>query len=898
MKKAINKIQESVLSIKNIFLMFFVFVGLIVFSIISFILVDAVTSYEESKEISIANNFLADTRALNHALSKELLNATILVLSKRNGLTEDEIRKNKNSWRVIHEQNLTIFKEFKAKLANSDSNTLKNKSFSSLLETEKLLRQTGIELEKKREIHPDTLLDKFTLMFQSLDHVRTEILTPQDAGQFAIQQSLLIERSIRNLYDKTVIEGSLLTRVINQKESLDETLLNRLTIWREEAQSNRDYLNVYLNKIFEGQGFYKGDHFHPLEKSIKNMQDQFLKLDAIRKKIYLAYALNTDYDIASSDWHETLNAVLNSIKEVESFIILPAEKALIENVRDTFNQIEFILICSAMVLLILSILFYFLGKNVLKPIIKVTEQMSALAAGELQVNLPKMKRKDEIAKMVGALETFKDTALEARRLASFPEKNPDPIIELNENGIITYMNPSAKEKFPEMSVDAITHDLFTDFADLQMESLSESIVVVHERAVKEKFYERYTTFVKLEEKILIRVFVRDISIRKEKERALQETQEKADILLKALEANKTGIIIVNNKDTDKPIEYANDAFLELTEYSKENILGHSYEKWLDRSIQNNDKIIIGKIIETEGHLTKEVVLPKANGEEFWARLRLSPVHGEGTSSTAYIFIINDITEERKQKEEERKQQNMVSIAKMAGGMAHEINNALQPILGLSDTMQRKFEAEKQYEADKELAKIIYDYADYARNIVSDMLIFTKQDASNLEELNIVETIIEACEFVKQNIPENIKLKTSGLGFDKKTEKKYIVKANKTGLFQTVTNMAKNASHAIEDSGEIIIGVDKEELKINNEKALKEGQYIVLSLKDTGKGMDKETKSKVFEPFFSTKEIGKGTGLGMSVIYGIVKNWHGDIFVESELGKGTTFYIYLPILKEE
>lgn len=887
--------QIKSLSIQNIFLVFFLCVGLIIFSIISFIFFDAFKAYTKSHELHTANSLLEQTRALNYGLSDELVAATIYLSSRMNEKNQgtEALDTKRQAWLAVHDANLSLFSDVKLKIGSLVSDVENRTLFRQLLMAEKELVITGRDLQSGKLIHPDTLLEAFTAMFTSLDFVRTELLIPQDAGQFAFQQGLLIERVVQSLYDLTVIEGALLTRIISSESVLDEQVLSRLTLLRENASKDREYLDIYQEKISAGKGYFSGDDkdLQSLKDKIEKMEAQFEKLDDVRRKIYASSFLGAHYDITVGQWEMVLDNVLDSIKNVENIVILPAEMAIAKDVKGKTSQIQFMSVASFAVLGLLVILLYFLRRNVLKPIIDITERMTALAQGELDVRLPAITRKDEIARMVKALETFKNTAAEAARLASFPEKNPDPIIELNENGFITYVNPAAAQEFPQISVDAMAHPLFDDFVDLQVESLAETTTIIHEKEVNDKFYERYTTFVKLQDKVLVRIFLRDITKRKEKERALKETQEKAEILLNALETSNTGIVILDTRKENKTVTYVNDSFVRLIGYERAALIGKSYDLWLGKNTDSNVVGNIEKTIETEGHLIAELELCRPDGVPFWVRMRMAPVHAH--DGITYIFIINDITEERQQEEIERKQQNMMSIAKMAGGMAHEINNALQPILGLSEAMLKKFELEEQYEADKELAKVIYDYADYARNIVSDMLVFTKQDATQAEELDVVETLKNTLTLSHEAVAKDMALKVSGLGYDEKVEGPLKIKANKTGLFQIFTNLIKNARHAMDDDGTLSVHIGLEKLGLYNTRSLPAGDYVVVSLSDTGHGMDEETQAKVFEPFFSTKEIGKGTGLGLSVIYGIMKNWRGDIFLESKVGVGTTFFLYWP-----
>jgi PAS domain S-box-containing protein len=893
-----NEIDIGSLSLQRVFLLFCSAVAVIVLAILFFIAIEAFRAYEDSFHLRSTTKLAIDSRAINYGLAEESVASTkYLAALDAENQDELEIKSRKEDWFILHQKNIQNLARFKLEVNKIVKGDRKAVILKQILQVENILIDLSKVIRANESLDQDTLLEEYIQIFNVLDIVRVEILSPQNAGQFVMRQSLLVGRAVQDLYDLTVSEATLLTRIIYDKDHInDGNVMARLTNWRDEATKNREYLRLYISTTFQNENFTKGSEFNDLENAIKAMEGSFSALDTLRRKLYAASMLGTNHRISLDEWNQILTKTLDDIKNVEKLVVVPAQIAVQENVHYKVQQIALIFLSSLFIFGNVAILFYFLKNNVLSPIENVTGSMTSLAAGELNVDLPKVPRKDEIWHMVEALAVFKDTALEARRLASFPQKNPDPIIELNENGFITYINPAAKMTFPDISVDAMSHPLFKDFVDLQVESLKESGTSTHEVNVGDKYYERYTTFINLQGKALIRVFIRDITERIEKEKALKETQEKAQVLLGALDTSNTAILMVDLTKDDWTISYLNDSFSNLTGYKSREILDKAHDSWINSKKQSHVLKKLNKAIKSESSSQEEFQIMNKSGDLFWARIRGTPVFAEHEHPVAYILIMNDITDDKLKAELERKQQNMMSIAKMAGGMAHEINNALQPILGLSETLLKKFKEDEAYASDTEMAKVIYDYADYARNIVSDMLAFTKQDAREDVEFDAISILKEVMVFAQDTAPETVKFEFSGVGFDVEQEGDLIIKADKTGLIQIFTNLVKNACHAMNDKGTIRVNVDKVKIDSYTADNVVLGEHIKIALSDTGSGMNKETLEKVFEPFFSTKEIGKGTGLGLSVIYGIIKNWNGEIYVESEEGKGTTFFIYLPLVQ--
>ncbi len=190
-------------------------------------------------------------------------------------------------------------------------------------------------------------------------------------------------------------------------------------------------------------------------------------------------------------------------------------------------------------------------------------------------------------------------------------------------------------------------------------------------------------------------------------------------------------------------------------------------------------------------------------------------------------------------------------------------------------------------------KGIYTGALRAKELVKQILTFSRQDTNELKLMKMQPIIKEALKLIRSSIPATIEIKQniqSDCG---------VIKADPTQIHQIVMNLATNAYHAMENTGgELIVGLKEIKLGVLDliNPDMTPGVYACLTIVDTGKGMDKTLIEKIFDPFFTTKKIGKGTGMGLSVVHGIVRSMAGTIQVYSKPGKGTEFYVYLPIVK--
>jgi two-component system cell cycle sensor histidine kinase/response regulator CckA len=254
-------------------------------------------------------------------------------------------------------------------------------------------------------------------------------------------------------------------------------------------------------------------------------------------------------------------------------------------------------------------------------------------------------------------------------------------------------------------------------------------------------------------------------------------------------------------------------------------------------------------------------------------------------------IAEDVTDRRALEDQFRQAQKMEAVGRLAGGVAHDFNNLLMVISGYAEVMLAKL-VEEHPLRDKAVA--IQQASDRATTLTRQLLAFSRKQLLELKVVD-VNTIVEDMErLLRPLIGENVRLST------KLAPEAGHTRADAGQLEQVLMNLVVNAKDAMPKGGKLTICTENivlDETHRREQTFIRPGNYVVLSVSDTGMGMNKETQSRIFEPFFTTKEKGKGTGLGLSTVYGIVKQTGGYVMVQSEEGRGTTFQIYLPRVEE-
>lgn len=357
-----------------------------------------------------------------------------------------------------------------------------------------------------------------------------------------------------------------------------------------------------------------------------------------------------------------------------------------------------------------------------------------------------------------------------------------------------------------------------------------------------------------------------------------------------IEQSPNSVVIT---DTKGNIEYVNKKFVELTGYSYDEVLGKNPR--ILKSGKTPDEVYteLWKKITSGEAWEGEFCNRKKNGEFYWEYAKISPIKEPKTGEIInFLGIKEDITYQKKLEAELLHSQKMEAVGILAGGVAHDFNNILTAIIGYGNVLLLKL---NQSDPLRFYVEQILLSSERAAAITQKLLTFARKQPASKKVVNLNELIKSLTKMLERIIGEDIEIKTI-LSYERALN----IFADPVQIEQMLMNLASNAKDAMSSGGLFTVEtsyfyIDDEFIENNGFDS--KGDYAIIKVSDTGTGIDKENLQHIFEPFYSTKEAGKGTGLGLSIVYGIVKSHGGYITVDSEINKGTTFSIYLPLTKK-
>ena len=475
----------------------------------------------------------------------------------------------------------------------------------------------------------------------------------------------------------------------------------------------------------------------------------------------------------------------------------------------------------------------------------------------------------------------------------------DCIITFDLDGRITEFNPAAERAFGYSAQEAMEREM----ADLIIpETLREShrrglalynattmgttpgrrMELTAMRADGSKFpIEASISRILIDGKPMFTTYMRDITERQQAERITSE--------LAAVVAHSNDAIVACT--LEGRIVSWNVGAERLYGYSAEEMIGRQLDLLIPPDRLDEFPQALTMVKRGESLANYETVRLRKDGKRISVSLTDSPIRGEGGRVTGLSSIARDITERKRLEEELLQSQKMDAVGRLAGGIAHDFNNILTAILGYSDLIIGQIdERQWMYKHLTEIRKA----ADFAASLTHQLLAFSRRQPLFLRVFNLNDTVKSMQKMVQRVIGEHIQINTQ-----LKAEIGRL-KADPSQLEQVLLNLCVNARDAMPKGGAISIETSDVTYFLDDFYSVNEmpaGEYVKLTISDNGTGMTPEVKKHIFEPFFTTKEKGQGTGLGLATCYGIVKQSGGYITVDSQMGVGTSFSIYLPRVDE-
>ena len=376
-------------------------------------------------------------------------------------------------------------------------------------------------------------------------------------------------------------------------------------------------------------------------------------------------------------------------------------------------------------------------------------------------------------------------------------------------------------------------------------------------------------------------------LRKEAEERIRASEENyRDIFENAMEGmfrrTPEGLLLSVNPALARIHGYASpvEMVLDVVDTSKKGLWVHPEERARYGELLENEGAVRGFAAEQY----------RKDGSVYLASFNTRAVAGADGKILYYDGIVQDITDKRMLEEQLRQAQKMEAIGTLAGGVAHDFNNLLTVIMGFSNLIQMKIGRDDHL---RPYVDQIVASANKAADLTQSLLAFSRKQRIDPEPHKMNDVVRSTAKLLKRLLPEDIELKVGLCDTDP------VARLDLTQIDQVLMNLATNARDAMPKGGLLLIKTGETTLGEAFRKAHgfgTPGRYVLLSVSDSGVGMDPQTMARIFEPFFTTKEVGKGTGLGLASVYGIVKQHEGYVTVESDLRTGTTFDIYLPLVE--
>ncbi|QUW03068.1 PAS domain S-box protein [Chloracidobacterium validum] len=386
---------------------------------------------------------------------------------------------------------------------------------------------------------------------------------------------------------------------------------------------------------------------------------------------------------------------------------------------------------------------------------------------------------------------------------------------------------------------------------------------------------------------------------------LVELEERQHLYQAIFDHIEDVVLVTEAEPIDLPgprIVYVNKAFERMTGYTAEEVIGQSPRILQGPGTSPETRAQIRHALQTWQPITVDILNYRKDGSEFWAELAITPVTQPNGWVTYWVAVQRDITERRRQSARQQHLQKMQAVGELTAGIAHNFNNLLAIIQGYSEILKRN--AQDQPQSQRQIETILRA-ARRGAQLVQQLSLFCRQERSTPVVVDVQAMAEETLTLVRQLLPAEIRVdEIADSAATLKDARPLLIEVDRSQLSQALLNLIINARDAmLPDGGQLTVAVGRQRITTGTLNHLAErvfydappeaGEYVWVSVRDTGIGMDASTQRRIFEPFFTTKPPGQGTGLGLAMVYGFVAEHRGLITVASAPGEGTTLTLYFP-----
>lgn len=491
----------------------------------------------------------------------------------------------------------------------------------------------------------------------------------------------------------------------------------------------------------------------------------------------------------------------------------------------------------------------------------------------------------------------KSLAEERERLTDFMDNAPVGFFSVDEEGVFDYANATFAD-FVQMEVDELTsgrhalHDFMikpptnAKAYDISPDDGLHQTTEIMMKGAKGRLFQAAVTHDIVEigdDEIRSRSAVRDLSTEQELKQAAEQSEDR---FRQFFEDAPIGIALIDMSGT---LIECNDAFVEMVAHNGDGI---GTDNFMDLIREKDRALILDKInqIDHGDKMTAPVEVHLKIDED---RERIAQLYADKFTRNDEIALhFIDLTEQKSLEAQFTQSQKMQAIGQLAGGVAHDFNNLLTAMIGFCDLLLTRHKP-----GDPSFGDImqIKQNANRASNLVRQLLAFSRQQTLQPKIIDIRDVLTELSHLLRRLIGASIELRINH------ARELGVVKVDQGQLEQVLINLAVNARDAMDDGGRLTFMTrdfsNQRPIQLISE-TLPTGEWVMVEVSDTGTGIEQGILDRIFEPFFSTKEVGSGTGLGLSTVYGIIRQTGGFIDVDTEMGVGTTFTLYLPKVEPE